>query len=124
MSVTSRVAREIEAYRHDPEFEFEELLLDVNEQIVALMESQELRRTDLADRLGVSRAFITQLLRGEDNVSLKTLVRVANALGAKFTVNVTPRHIAEMRSRWLERAQETTPGAREGNAVEQTAIAA
>ena len=98
MSIEERISRDIERYRNDPEFELEMLLLDVNEQICALMDDQGVRRTELAEKIGVSRAYITKLLRGEANVTLKTLVGVANALEAKFEIKLSSRDTGQLRA--------------------------
>jgi len=68
---------------NSPDAALEDLLLDINEQIATLMEQQELTRSELADRLGRSRAYVTQLLNGKPNLTLKTLVQITLALGAR-----------------------------------------
>jgi transcriptional regulator with XRE-family HTH domain len=73
---------------NDPEALLEDLLLDINEQIVVAMEEQGLTRAALAERLGVSRAFVTQLLNGKPNLTLKTLIQIAVALGARVRVEL------------------------------------
>ena len=88
MTIRGSLQRTIASYEGDAEFEFEELLLEVNEQIVAQLQRSGMRRSELADKLGVSRAFVTKLLSGEENVTLKTLVRVANALGTKVQFEI------------------------------------
>lgn len=81
----------INQLRHDPEFEAELLLLDINELIVHRMNDLGWRKADLAQRLGVSRAFITRFLGGNTNMTLGTLVKVANALGTRVNVELLPR---------------------------------
>ncbi len=67
--------------RHeDPEYLFELLATDLGEAIVARMEAAGINRTELAERMGVSRARVSQVLGGHDNLTLKTLVAVAHAL--------------------------------------------
>jgi transcriptional regulator with XRE-family HTH domain len=95
MNATMLAKNRYEELRHDPEFETELLLIDINEAITHRMNVLGWRKADLAERLGVSRAFITKLLTGSQNTTIATLVRVANALGARINVEVLPRHIAE-----------------------------
>ena len=68
--------------------EQERLLLDVTESIAALLEKQNVSRAELARRLGKSPAFVTKLLRGDNNFTLRTLSDVFFALnrGVHFTV--------------------------------------
>ena len=71
----------------NPEFRkslaVESLVLEAGELIARLMESRGVNRAELARRLGKSRAWVTQLLNGRANLTLKTLAEVAWALGAE-----------------------------------------
>lgn len=88
--------RRLRESRNCPDFVHEELILDVTEQIVSAMQEQEVSRSELAKRMGVSRAYITKLLRGEGNTTLRTLVRVALALDLRPRVSfVEPESMEE-----------------------------
>jgi len=67
-------------------YETERLILGINEEIVKQMASQNMTRTELAARIGVDKAYITRMLNGAPNVTLKTLVSVATALRCRFDV--------------------------------------
>ena len=86
--------RKLAASKDTPEYELEWLLLDIEEALHTSMEAQGITRSELADRLGTSRAFITKLLGGQENLTLKTLVRVANALEMKVDARFVPRERA------------------------------
>lgn len=86
--------RKLAASKDTPEYELEWLLLDIEEALHTSMETQGITRSELADRLGTSRAFITKLLGGQENLTLKTLVRVANALEMKVDAKFVPRERA------------------------------
>ena len=96
MDSTERLRRDIDRLEqgHDPDYELYGVLLDVTEGIVKRMIEQNVRRSDLAERLGTSRAYITKLLDGQENMTLKTLVRVANALEMKVDTKFIPREKA------------------------------
>ena len=79
--------RRLRESRNSPDYILEGVILDVTEQIVAAMQQQEVSRSEVAERMGVSRAYITKLLRGEGNTTLRTLVRVALALGLRPQVS-------------------------------------
>jgi plasmid maintenance system antidote protein VapI len=93
--------RESEHAEKDPEYVYERLVLDVNEAIVEAMESAGLKRADLAERLGTSRAYVTRLLGGPENLTLRTLVKVGMALDSRVEVSMLPAtgnyHRAEAR---------------------------
>ena len=60
---------------NDPEFRKllaqEELILEVTETICELLENEKISRKELADRLGKSKGFISQLLNGGRNLTLR-----------------------------------------------------
>jgi len=89
-----RLRQFIEENQHTPEFEVEGLLLDLNAQISSAMQVHDVSRSELAARLGTSRAYVTKLLDGQENMTLKTLVRVANALEMKVDAKFVPRERA------------------------------
>lgn len=59
----------------------ESLVLDAAERISAAMNSQGITKAELARRLGKSRAWVTQMLNGSANLTLRTLAEVFFALG-------------------------------------------
>ncbi len=91
MDAIERIRAETERNRYTPEFEFEWLLLDTEDAIWDAMQLSGVSRSELAERLGTSRAFITKLLGGHENLTLKTLVRVANALQMQVKMQLVPR---------------------------------
>ena len=61
--------------------------LRIAHSLVELREKQHLTQTQLAHRVGVSQPFIAKLETGEShNFSLKTLVKIAGALGAELDI--------------------------------------
>lgn len=75
--------------------EEERVLLDVTETVARLLEEQGISRSELARRIGKQPAFVTKLLRGDNNFTLRTLVRVLDACGK--TVHLQVRDRVEMR---------------------------
>ena len=72
----------------DPDFEFDLLAIDIGERIVERMELLKMTRTELAAKIGVSKARISQILSGHDNLTLKSLVAVAIGLGSRIEVRM------------------------------------
>ena len=67
---------------------------------MALRELRGLSQAQLADRLGITQSAIAQLESAQPkNVELRTLVRVATALGARVDVSIRPGRHAERKSR-------------------------
>ena len=67
----------------------EELILDVTEAVSAAMQEEGITKAQLAKRMGRSKGFITQLLSGGRNLTLRTLAGLADALEARVTITVS-----------------------------------
>ncbi len=65
-------------------------ILEVTETICGLMEEKNVTRSELASRLGKSKAFVTQLLQGRTNMTLRTISDVLHALGRGLKVEAGP----------------------------------
>jgi transcriptional regulator with XRE-family HTH domain len=64
----------------------ERLILDATEAIVELLDEQKVSRQELAALLGKSKGFISQLLSGERNMTLRTLADLGYVLGRRFSL--------------------------------------
>jgi transcriptional regulator with XRE-family HTH domain len=77
----------------DPEirrtFEEELLVGEATDTLVAMLESVGLTRKELASRLGVSPARVSQILSGAENLTLRSVAAVAWALGIRFDLRPT-----------------------------------
>jgi transcriptional regulator with XRE-family HTH domain len=75
---------------NDPEFRKllarEELILEVTETICNILDSEHISRKELADRLGKSKGFISQLLNGGRNLTLRTVADILHVLGYKVAL--------------------------------------
>lgn len=88
-----------------PEFqrivEQETLILAATEALCELMEKQGISRADLAREMGKTRGFVTQLLSGERNMTLRTLADCAFALNVRMALSwdwlESTRHEPEVR---------------------------
>lgn len=76
-----------EALMEDREFRRllsrEALVAEASEVIARLMAEQDVSKADLARRLKKSRAWVTQLLSGKANMTVRTLAEVAFTLDAE-----------------------------------------
>lgn len=64
-----------------PEYWFENAQNDLYGQVVEFMEKEHLNQTQLAERLGVTKGYVSQLLKGEFNHTLKKLIDLSLAIG-------------------------------------------
>lgn len=66
----------------------EEFILGVTENIWEEMQRQGVSKAQLAERLGKSRAYVTQLLNGSRNMTLRSLADICFALGVDPCVSI------------------------------------
>lgn len=79
-----------------------ELALKIFNQIDAEMKRQGITQTELARRAQVNRAFVSRILNNPGNVTLSTIVALANALDLEVQVpELTPRtaHVVVLAAR-------------------------
>ncbi len=60
------------------------------DEITWYMSEHKVSRADLAQSMGVSPGRVSQILSGEDNLTLRTLSSVVDALGAGFEISLHP----------------------------------
>lgn len=72
-------------------FEQERLLVEATELFSELMEKKRVSRAQLAQKIGKSKAFVTQLLRGSHNMTLRTVADLFGALDHKVCLQSQPR---------------------------------
>jgi plasmid maintenance system antidote protein VapI len=65
-------------------------ILGFTEEVLRRMEEIGVTRTGLAANLGVDPAAVTKLLGGENNFTLRTMVRIARALRSRLRFSLTP----------------------------------
>lgn len=80
-----------EKFKDDPEYITEGILLELNEKIVLKMKELNISRAELAKRLGKSKPFITKLLDGNHNLTVKTMVSMAQALECDLLLDLAPK---------------------------------
>jgi transcriptional regulator with XRE-family HTH domain len=74
-----------------PEFWEEGAILDFTEALWDAMEERGVTRSELARRLGTSQAYITRVLSGHANLTLKSMSKLAVALGLQLDVSLSPQ---------------------------------
>ncbi|MCK9518033.1 MAG: helix-turn-helix domain-containing protein [Dehalococcoidia bacterium] len=82
--------------QHDPDYQYELLMIAVGEVIVDRMEALGVSRSELAERLGVKPPRVTQILAGSGNLTLRTLAHVAHALDARVVIEFKDRELGEV----------------------------
>jgi transcriptional regulator with XRE-family HTH domain len=65
----------------------EHLLIDLHFLIQEMMSARGISRTELAEKAGISRARLSQILSNEANPTVKSMARLFYALGEKICVS-------------------------------------
>lgn len=89
-STAEWMKEKLERYKDTFDFKLEELILDITEEMCRAMEEKGIGRAELADELGVSRAFVSKLLNGTPNLTIKTLMKMTDALGRELSIKMPP----------------------------------
>lgn len=69
----------------------EELILEVTEALSKALQNAGISQSELAARLGKTKGFISQILAGGRNLTLRTIADFADALGQHVRVRVCER---------------------------------
>jgi len=89
----------LDKYLEDPEFARlmaqGDLIMEVTETLCELLEKEKISRKELADRLGKSKGFVSQLLNGGRNLTLRTVADILHVLG--YRASLTPFKEGEQR---------------------------
>jgi antitoxin component HigA of HigAB toxin-antitoxin module len=71
-------------------YEQERLLVDAAELLSLVMEKRHISRAELAAKLGKSKAHVTRVLRGNANLTLRTLADCLWVLDCRLQLAATP----------------------------------
>jgi len=71
-------------------FWVESAILEFTEEMAARMDQLGVSKSQLAERLKVNPAFVTKLLKGNNNFTIQTMVKVSRALDADLRLHIQP----------------------------------
>jgi len=71
-------------------FAEEAAMIDASELIAEALERSGMTRTELAERLQVSKSEITARLAGERNITVRNLARTLYVLGVNLELHIAP----------------------------------
>jgi transcriptional regulator with XRE-family HTH domain len=72
------------------EYKHELAISAFTNDVARVMDKKGVTQSELARRLGVSRARVSQLMQHKSSPTLRTMVEVANALGCEVSPGVAP----------------------------------
>lgn len=71
----------------------ERLILEITECIAEMMQKKNISKSDLAKKLGRTKGYITQLLNGNANMTLRTISDCFWALDSTLKVSAVPANV-------------------------------
>lgn len=83
--LTGSLAKDIESYEGDTDFEYEKILLEIC-RLTLKLDERKITVEELADKLEIRPTAIVRLLKGEHNPTIRFLTEIAGALGCKIKV--------------------------------------
>lgn len=78
----------METLDKDIEFLIEKSKVEFVEVLSKRMEDEQISRGDLAKRLNTNKSYITKILQGNAKFTLNLMVKIAEALDCKLTINL------------------------------------
>jgi transcriptional regulator with XRE-family HTH domain len=84
-----------------PEYWFETIQNEIFRQVAAYLKDNNMTQNQLAVQLGVTKGYVSQIMKGEFNYTLKKLIELSLAVGKAPVINFMP--LAEIISTELEK---------------------
>ncbi len=75
------------------EYKIESIAFDISVQIYRQMRKLGINKKELAEKLNVSKAYVTQLLKGKSNMTIETMVKIAEALNMTPKIELIPKSL-------------------------------
>jgi transcriptional regulator with XRE-family HTH domain len=88
MNLSDWFDKKIKDLEGDFDFRLESLIYRLTEKIAQKMDNNRLNRVQLAEKMGVSSAYVTKVMRGNPNFTLKTLLKLADALDQELVLSL------------------------------------
>ena len=79
----------------------ERLILDVTEQLAGALEKSDVTRAELARRMGRTPGFVSQLLGGGRNLTLRTIADIAAALSLQPSFKLSSKRTSATAKPWV-----------------------
>lgn len=94
----------LDKYLEDPEFARlmaqGDLIMEVTETLCELLEKEKISRKELADRLGKTKGFVSQLLNGGRNLTLRTVADILHVL--RYKISLKPQKLRQDEGKVIE----------------------
>jgi transcriptional regulator with XRE-family HTH domain len=73
-----------------PEYWLETIQNEIFRQVTAYLKDNNMTQNQLAEQLGVTKGYVSQIMKGEFNYTLKKLIELSLAVGKAPVINFIP----------------------------------
>ena len=73
-----------------PEYWLETIQNEIFRQVTAYLKDNNMTQNQLAEQLGVTKGYVSQIMKGEFNYTLKKLIELSLAVGKAPLINFMP----------------------------------
>ena len=80
----------------------EKLILSVTESICEVLNDNNVTRSELAKRLGKTKGYVSQVLGGSRNITLRTLADIVHCLGYRASITIDTKKEKRIRAQFVE----------------------
>ncbi|MDA2911771.1 helix-turn-helix transcriptional regulator [Nitrospiraceae bacterium AH_259_D15_M11_P09] len=95
MKTPTWVEEQLDKLQEDFDFRLEGFILDLTRQICGIIEAKNITRAELARKMGVSKAYITEILTGQPNLTLESMLKIADALDSQLRVSIGDQSVTK-----------------------------
>ena len=85
-----KIAKALQKVRNGIAYLTESAVLDFTIELDRLLKAKNISRAELARRIGSSPAYVTKILNGQGNLTVKSMVALAHALDSRVCIQVEP----------------------------------
>jgi len=82
---------QVKELENTPAFQAEALQIKITEKILELLQSRKMNKSVLAEKLNCSKPYITKLLNGGENLTIKKMAEIAFVLGCNLDIDFFPK---------------------------------
>lgn len=118
MRLSKALKNFVENARHDLAFLVEEAKLDFSMALEKQRRAAGLNYSALAEKIGTSAAYITKVFRGDSNLTIESMVKLAHATGGRLNIEIVDATAAARR--W-DKAVTTVQFDTKGHATQSSA---
>lgn len=111
---------QVKELENTPDYQTEAFQLKVTEKIAEVLQQRAMNKTKLAQKLNCSPPYITKLLNGGENLTIKKMLEIAHVLECNLDIDFIPKEYKSQKFLLLKYNQIQPNNFNEPVAIEET----